>query len=267
MNKSPKQVSLEKLILSKLSGKPHQAAKIIFADPEVQALQDYANNVSIKRLGYNDHGPVHMRLAALNSIRMLELLHDSKIILNLEKEKCGSFEDSQVAVVTASLLHDIGMTVSRDKHEFMSISLALPIINRLLEQLYPDNISLRVIVRSLVVEGILGHMATQTIHSLEAGIVLVGDGCDMEKGRARIPLMISGKPQIGDIHRYSSTAIQKVVFSKGVERPVQINVVMNQSVGFFQVEQVLFPKIKNSPAKPYIELYAGIDGQKSLKYI
>ncbi len=267
MNKSPKQISLEKMILTELTGKPHEAATAIFADPEVQALQDYANNVSIKRLGYNDHGPVHMRIAALNSLRMLSLLDESKIILNLEKEKCGSFEDSQVAVVIASLLHDIGMTVSRDKHEFMSISLAMPIINRVLDQVYPDVINLRMIVRSMAIEGILGHMATQTIHSLEAGIVLVGDGCDMEKGRARIPQLISDKPQIGDIHRYSSTAIKKVMFSKGVERPIRIEIIMSQSVGFFQVEQVLFPKIKSSPAKPYIELYAGIEGEETLKYI
>ena len=48
-------------------------------DEELQELQDYANNVSIKRLGYNDHGPVHMRQVVGNAIKMLNLLQDAGI--------------------------------------------------------------------------------------------------------------------------------------------------------------------------------------------
>ena len=42
-------------------------------------------------------------------------------------------------------------------------------------------------------------MATHPIHSVEAGIILIADGCDMTKGRARIPLEIPSKPTEGDI--------------------------------------------------------------------
>ena len=41
----------------------------------LQEMQDYANNVSIKRLGFNDHGPVHMRQVASNSIKMLNIFY------------------------------------------------------------------------------------------------------------------------------------------------------------------------------------------------
>ena len=53
-------------------------------------------------------------------------------------------------------------------------------------------------------------MATHPIHSVEAGIILIADGCDMTKGRARIPLEIPSKPAEGDIHKYSANAIEKV---------------------------------------------------------
>lgn len=267
MTKSPKQISLEKQLLKRLSGKPSETAVMLFEDTEVQALQDYANIVSIKRLGYNDHGPVHMRQAALNAMIMLELLDKAGVMLNMERENCGTVEDSKVAVLIASLLHDIGMTVSREKHEFMSITLALPIIDRILEVIYKKEPELKYIVRSLAIEGIFGHMASQTIHSLEAGLVLIGDGCDMQKGRARIPQLLADKPKVGDIHKYSSMAIQKVTFSPGTERPIRIRIDMNQSVGFFQVEEVLYPKIFISPVKQYIELLAGIEGEKLLKYL
>lgn len=267
MKKSPKQLSLEKLIFKNVEGKSAKAAEILFHDRELQALQDYANIVSIKRLGFNDHGPVHMRKAALNAIIMLDLLTKAKIKLNMEKEGIGTAEDSKVAVLMASLLHDIGMTVSRDKHEFISISLALPIIERVLKSIYGDEITKIVTLRSLTTEGIYGHMATQTINTLEAGLVLIGDGCDMENGRARIPQLLSDKPKVGDIHKYSSMAIQEVSFSSGAEKPIKIQVDMTQSVGFFQVEEVLFPKILSSPVKKYIELFAGIKGKELLKYL
>ena len=74
MNKSRKEELLEEEILKKLSGKPLQITEYLLNDKETRALQEYANVVSIKRLGYNDHGPVHMRKAALNSILMVTLL-------------------------------------------------------------------------------------------------------------------------------------------------------------------------------------------------
>ncbi|MCD4818351.1 MAG: phosphohydrolase [Candidatus Cloacimonetes bacterium] len=267
MKKSIKQEQLEKKILLKLSGKTLEVVKYIFNDEEIQILQDYANVVSIKRLGFNDHGPVHMRTAALNALKMFELLAFAEIKFNLEKESLGTLEDSKIVVLIATLLHDLGMTVARNKHEFLSVDIALPIINRILKVFYRNNLKKQVILRSMIIEGIFGHMATQTIHSLEAGLVLVGDGCDMEKGRARITTLLSTKPQVGDIHKYSSRAILKVNIIKGDRKPIKILVDMSQSVGFFQIEEVLYPKIASSPVKKYIELYAGVEGKDVLRYL
>jgi hypothetical protein len=71
--KSPKQLTLEKKILKMLSGKALSAAEIMINDEEIQYLQDYANTVSIKRLQYNDHGPVHMR-KVVPAVRIIERL-------------------------------------------------------------------------------------------------------------------------------------------------------------------------------------------------
>lgn len=268
MNKSAKQKALETRILKRLKGKPLEAAKMLFADPVLQANQEYANVVSIKRLGFNDHGPVHMRKAALNTIKMFELLNAAGIQMNLEKEGVGTSEDSLTAIVFASILHDLGMTIARDTHELLSIQLATPYIDAILDKIIPHNEYLRkTAIRSIAIEGIFGHMANRKIHSLEAGLVLIGDGSDMEKGRARIPAMLSVEPRVGDIHRTSSSSIQKVKILKGADKPICIKVIMSSSVGFFQIEEVFFPKINNSPVKPYIELYAGVENDEMLKYL
>ena len=267
MRKSPKEIEIENEILVMLSGKTAMAASLIFKDEEAQALRNYANTVSIKRLGYNDHGPVHMNKTALNALIMFDILSRGGIKFNLEEEKIGNIEDSKVAVLISSLLHDVGMSIGRENHELLGAVFATPVIERTLTRIYDKDIEKKTIVHSLIIEGIAGHMATQDIHSLEAGLVSIGDGCDMEKGRARIIFLLSSTPKVGDIHKYSANSIQKVEIIKGEEKPIRIIVEMTESVGFFQIEQVLFPKILANPAKPYVELYGKVTGEEMRRYL
>jgi len=213
--KSKKEELLDSALLKMLSGRPLKAAKLLVNDKEIHNLQNYANVVSIKRLNYNDHGPVHMKKVAINAIKMADLLNESGIKLNLEAEGIGTFNDSKTAIIIAAFIHDIGMTIGRENHEKSAIIIAYPILNRLLGKLYPHDFEKVVIMRSLITECIVGHMATQKIHSLEAGILLIADGCDMEKGRARIPMMINSRSKAGDIHKYSASEINKVNIEKG----------------------------------------------------
>ena len=264
---SPKELALDRRIRKALKGKALSVAETLLADEEVHSLQDYANIVSIKRLHYNDHGPVHMRKVALNALQMMDLLQRKGVSLSLEREGAGTFEDSKIAVLLAAFLHDIGMTVGREQHEQMAVTLAIPIMDRILREQYGKDTAKRITVRSMAVEGIVGHMASQKIHSLEAGIILVADGCDMERGRARIPLILSTQSSVGDIHKYSATAIRRVLIEDGEERPIRIVVDMSESVGFFQVEEVLLRKIASSPVKGLIEVYAGVEGEKMKRYL
>ena len=42
---------------------------------------------------------------------------------------------------------------------------------------------------------------------------------------------------------------------------------MTSEVGFFQIEEVLLQKIDASPAKKFVELYAGVEGQERKCYL
>jgi metal-dependent HD superfamily phosphatase/phosphodiesterase len=230
-------------------------------------MQEYANNVSIKRLGYNDHGPVHMRQVTANAIKMLNILQQSGIQMSLEREEIGTFEDSMCAVILAGLMHDLGMMIGRQGHEDMSALLAQPIIKRALEQVFPEDLNRRVVIKSMATEAIIGHMSSRKIHSIEAGIILIADGCDMTKGRARIPMSINTTPRVGDIHKYSANAINRIGIHHGQRRPIRIDIEMSGDVGFFQIEEVLLTKIDSSPAKEYVELYAGVTGEEPKCYL
>ena len=267
--KSVKEVATESKILDKLKNYPKctEMFQYLFSYIELQEMQDYANNVSIKRLGYNDHGPVHMRQVAINAIKMLIILQESGIKTSLETEEIGTFEDSMCAVVIAALMHDLGMMIGRQDHEEMSVMLATPIIEKTLNKIFPNDIHKRVVIKSLALEAIIGHMSSRKIHSLEAGIILIADGCDMTKGRARIPLAIHNTPKVGDIHKYSANAITRVSIRHGENKPIQIDIEMSSEVGFFQIEEVLLTKVESSPAKQYIELYAGVTGQDKKCYL
>lgn len=264
--KSPKESGLDRRIIELVPEALREFAEKVLNDPEVKAMQDYANVVSIKRLGYNDHGPVHMRKVCKNAVKMAGILQKKGIAMSLEREEIGTHTDSVLALFMAGLLHDVGMSITRQDHENYSALLARPVIDRYLELYYGEDIDKRVLVRSLILEGIVGHMAAVRIHSIEAGLILIADGCDMEKGRARIPLMIQHEARVGDIHKYSSSAVDRIRINEGSDRPISITVEMNQSVGFFQVEEVLYPKLNMSPAKEFIELYAGVAGHEPKRY-
>jgi metal-dependent HD superfamily phosphatase/phosphodiesterase len=141
-------------------------------------------------------------------------------------------------------MHDLGMSVGRADHEKMSCILAMPILERILSEQF--SVHDRAVIKALTIEGISGHMATQRIHSVEAGLILIADGCDMERGRARIPLAINTEPKVGDIHKYSANAIERVMIKPGERKPIKITIEMSGDVGFFQIEEVLFTKVNSN---------------------
>ena len=202
-----------------------------------------------------------------NAIKMLNLLREAGIKTSLEAEEVGTFEDSMCAVIIAGLMHDLGMMIGRQGHEDMSAIFAQPIIERALMHVFPNDLKRRVIIKSLATEAIVGHMSSKKIHSIEAGIILIADGCDMTKGRARIPMAINTTPRVGDIHKYSANAINRIGIHHGHIRPIRIDIEMSGDVGFFQIEEVLLTKIDSSPAKQFVELYAGVEGQEKKRYL
>lgn len=267
MSSSPLELKLNERLAERLEGRARQALELLLNDPEIRVLQEYSNVVSIKRLGYNDHGPVHMRKVTFNALSMAFILKDAGVKLSLEQEETGSFEDSLIALLIASFTHDVGMSVGRSLHEHTGVWLILPTVDRLLASLYPQDFSRRILLRSLIVECILGHMATVPVHSRESGILLVADGCDMEKGRARIPMVLNTEARVGDIHKYSAASVDRVQIQAGHRKPLHIHVTMTETVGFFQVEEVLIPKIKASPIRDLLELTAQLEDHDLKTYL
>ncbi len=253
---SPKEEALNRALLDRTTGKVHELLKGLLSDPEIHHYHSYANAVSVRRLGYNDHGPVHARITTYNALKILRLLHESGIPASIEREEVGTYEDAQVGVALGCFLHDIGMGVAREAHEWHSINLGDTIIMRYLRDLYPPGDPMPVVLRGLAHEVIVGHMAQTRIHSVEAGTVLVADGTDMAHGRSRIPQNLERDPMVGDIHRYSASAIRRVELSHGDTKPVRIAISMENKTGLFQVEEVLMTKVKASPIMPYLEVCA-----------
>jgi metal-dependent HD superfamily phosphatase/phosphodiesterase len=265
--RSPKEEQIEQVLLSKTEGKAHELLTGLFSDEEIYLNHSYANSVSVRRLGYNDHGPVHARITTYNAFKILRLLHLNGVKTSLEQEQICSFEDSVVGTLLGCFLHDFGMAVTRDAHEWHSLTLADPFIQKYLQQLYPDDLGNRIALRSLAHEVIVGHMAHTRIHSVEAGVVLIADGTDMSRGRSRIPLNMERDPMVGDMHRYSANAITRVEIQAGESKPVRITISMENVTGLFQLEEVLMTKVKASPIMGHLEIVARVEGQEPKFYL
>lgn len=264
---SPKAEELGAILLKRCEGKAHTLMQRLLKDTAIHAHQSYANIVSVRRLGFNDHGTVHMRLTTYNALKILKYLHEGGINPSLVTEQVGTYEDAQVVVALGCFMHDIGMGVTRQRHEWHSLHFADEFIVKYLEDLYPDDLSLRCALRTMTHEIIIGHMANERIHSIEAGTVLVADGTDMTRGRSRIPQMLAGDPMVGDIHRHSADAITRVEISRGENKPVRIDVKMEDYSGTFQVEEVFMTKVKASPIMPHLEICVTIKDQEPRFYL
>lgn len=264
---SPKEDQLDKALLSHAEGKVRDLLEAIVTDKEINLYHSYANVVSVRRLGYNDHGPVHARVTTYNALKLMRLLHDGGVEPSLVAEEVATYEDSCFAVALGCFLHDVGMSVTRERHEWHSIVLADKIITRYLDRFYADDLALQIVLRSIIHECIIGHMAHDRIHSVEAGVVLVADGTDMTRGRSRIPMNLERDPMVGDMHRYSANSITRVDLEPGANKPVRLTIHMNDVTGLFQIEEVLMTKVKASPIMLYLEIAAEIADQEPKLYL
>ena len=90
----------------------------------------------------------------------------------------------------------------------------------------------------------------------------VADALDMSEGRSRIPYQ-AGKI---DIHAVSAAAIDKVEILEGVDKPIQINIWMNNVAGIFQVDELMRRKLLGSGLEKVVKVsaYLGLGEEKKL---
>lgn len=209
----------------------------------------------MRKLGYNDHGRVHAFITGAASMAITELLLDAGVRPDLMESGVGDADDVFLTVILGTMLHDIGNQIHRTAHEQHGVALALPILERILTPIYPDPFK-RTKVRSFILGAINCHDLNPAPLTIEGGITALADGTDITKGRGRKAFSLGSV----DIHSISALAVDQVVIRPGRERPVRIDVTMNNSAGIFQVEEVLAPKVIRTPLRPYVELRASMRG-------
>ena len=224
----------------------------IDASEELRALWSAANVTAIDRLGMNDHGPVHIRIMTNIGLKLLRLLDEGGVVPSVVQHHGLANEDAEVVVVMACILHDIGHVIHRNNHELLSLMLAPPLIDKLLDPTY--DLRTRTILKGEILHAIYAHQRSIAPLTIEAGVVKVSDALDMEAGRARNPYNIESPT----IHSVSAMAIQKVRIDRGTDVPIKIAIEMSNSAGIFQVDSLLREKLKNSTIRSYVEVVAEV---------
>jgi metal-dependent HD superfamily phosphatase/phosphodiesterase len=231
------------------------------ADVKLQSYWKCANVMAIDRMGYTDHGPTHVKIVANLALKLLRILLDAKVKPSIVRYYGMGNEDAEVVVVLGSIFHDLGMIVTRNDHEKYSVLLALEFIEKCLTPVYSEEE--RAIMSSEVLHAIVAHEQPNKPLTVEAGIVTIADALDMEAGRARIPFE-AGKI---DIHAVSALSIEKVEIIEGGKKPITIKIMMSNSAGVFQIDELLKPRIENSGLQEYFHVVAEITGEKERKII
>jgi metal-dependent HD superfamily phosphatase/phosphodiesterase len=230
------------------------------SDLELKAWWHVSNVNAVVRLQINDHSWVHIQIVANIALKLLRQMTKHGVEPSVVRDYGMTNDDAEVVVVLSSLLHCVGMSVHRRGHEDFSLFLAEPKLRQLLDGIYEE--PNRTVIVSEVLQAITSHRADGEPLALEAGILRVADALDMAKGRSRIPFERGSV----SMHSLSAAAIDEVKIDDGDEKPVKIEIVMNNSSGLFQVDGLLKAKLRGSGLEPYIEVIAHIDteNEKSL---
>ena len=231
------------------------------ADPQLKAWWHVANVNAVVRMRINDHSWVHIQIVVNIALKLLRQLTKHGVEPSAVRDYGLTNDDAEVIVVLSALMHCVGMSVHRRGHEDFSLFLSEPKMRELLDGIYdePD----RTVVISEVLQAITSHRSDGEPLALEAGILRVADALDMAKGRSRIPFEAGSV----SMHSLSAAAIDEVSIGDGEEKPVKIEIVMNNSSGLYQVDGLLKAKLRGSGLEPYVEVIAHIDTENEKRLV
>jgi uncharacterized protein len=230
-------------------------------DLQLKGWWHVANVNAVARMEINDHSWVHVQIVANIALKLLRQLFKHGVEPSVVRDYGLERHDAEVTVLLGALLHCVGMSIHRDGHEDFSLFLAEPKIRELLAGVY-DEPDLTVIT-SEVLHEITSHRDYGKPLTLEAGIIRVADALDMAKGRSRIPFERGSV----SIHSLSAAAIEDVSIVDGEERPIKIEILMNNSSGIYQVDGLLKAKLRGSGLEPYVEVIAHIDTEAEKRLV
>lgn len=231
------------------------------ADAEVRTWWHLAQ-IQSERLGMSDHSWVHVQVVLNIALRLMRLLVKGGVEPAMVTDHALRDRDAEVVVAAGALLHDVGMSIHRADHEAYSLFLAERKLRELLADVYSDPAE-RTVVIAESLHAIIGHRRRGEPYTVEGGVVRVADALDMAHGRSRLPVEAG---QMG-IHAISAAAIDRVEISAGEERPVRIEIAMNNSAGIFQVDDLLATKLRGTPLDGNVEVVAMVEGDSEKRLL
>jgi hypothetical protein len=232
-----------------------KVVKKIQSNKELQAFLKCGNVNAIDRLGYSDHGPVHVKIVSNLALELLRILVKNGVTPSVVKHHDLENDDAEVVVVLGALLHDIGMAVHRAEHDKTSLLIASQLMDDLLANY---DLESKTIIKSEVMHAIISHEEGIKPLTVEAGIVTIADALDMSEGRARIPFDKGDT----DIYSVSALAIKSVTVDKNGAKPITIHIEMTNSAGIFQVDNLLKPRVEESGLKDHVSVIAEVKGKE-----
>ncbi|MBN1294832.1 MAG: HD domain-containing protein [Candidatus Latescibacteria bacterium] len=227
----------------------------INADQELIQLWKCANVNAVNRSHISDHGEVHIRIVANAALRIIRLLTESGVTPSAVTDHELTAEDAELIVVLAACLHDIGISVHRNNHERYSVLIAFRKARELLEGIYLEPDLTKMVSETL--HAVIAHDSREKCLTIEAGVLKVADATDITSGRSRIPF----EAGTVNIHSVSAQAVDNVNIIKGTKKPVCIEIILANSAGIFQIDELLRNKLENSPLVPFVEVAAKIEGE------
>lgn len=256
-------IKAEEHIASLVSSYPKtkRIYEAIRCNKELRALWEAANYISLKKLFYSDHGPIHGFVAARNALVILQILKKKKIIPDLVCDRRGDWDDVHLVVMTAALFHDVGNAVHRELHWLTGPILLQQALDSELRKIY--SVENATFLKVYIFNIIYAHEHFTQKVTMEASLVGLGDYTDMTKGRA-IGILGAGKY---NIHTVASAAIERVIITFGKKKAVRIIVELNNSAGIFHVEEALVKNLLSGTLKEHVEIIAEVvpHGRKSEK--
>ncbi|MBU0756617.1 MAG: HD domain-containing protein [Nanoarchaeota archaeon] len=231
---------------------------------ELQSYLKASNVLAVNRLKINDHGPVHVTIVANIALKIFRNLIKfgikPAIVKDFNEEKF-TVHDAEAVVFLASILHDIGHFMGREDHEKNSLFVAKDIVEEVLDGIYEDE--QRHIMLAEVLQAMVTHDSDVRALTLEGGVVRISDALDMKEGRARIPF----DEGYVSIHSVSAMSIEEVNISASRKYPVEIEIIMTNSAGIFQVDNLLKKKITGSTLEKYIHVIAKVKSGQEEKIV
>jgi metal-dependent HD superfamily phosphatase/phosphodiesterase len=228
----------------------NEVLRVADADEEITTYLDAQNVNPVDRMQYNDHGTKHVEIVRHSALCLYELLKRGGVEFNGARQQGLEEADEPVIIALAAVLHDIGHVVHRESHPYYSIPLAADLLDRLLPEFYDTADAVR--MKGEVLHAILCHQTEETPLTLEAGVVRVADGLDMERGRSRVPYEQGGR----GINTVSSQSIERVRLLEGDQTPVVVEIAMTSAAGVYQVDNLLGSKVEESGLEDHLRVVA-----------